>query len=126
MTNYYHLMLGLPEAMTEPNHYELLGLELFEPDLERISAAAVDRIQLLNSEWENAEKDVFNKAQELSDQVTVARDTLSDATEKAAYDVRLRRELGLESPPSFFGNGIAVHPLVAEVGAWFPVPNRLG
>lgn len=36
----YHKWLGIPPKAQPPNHYRLLGLELYEDDLEVIVAAA--------------------------------------------------------------------------------------
>lgn len=36
----YYKWLGIPPKDQPPNHYRLLGLQLFEPDVEVIEAAA--------------------------------------------------------------------------------------
>ena len=88
--NLYHLMLGLPEETTSPNHYQLLGLEFFEDDEKLIRDAAVAR----NSEllkWQNSK--FHEEADWLMDEVVAARDMLLDPVQQGNYDRLLHRRL---------------------------------
>jgi len=96
MVNPYQIMLGLAADVTEPDHYQLLGLQRFEPDQEAIRNGAADANgELLK--WQNSPKH-FREAQRLMDEVAAARDVLLDAEQKAEYDAGLRRHLAVAVP----------------------------
>ena len=81
--NFYHMMLGLPAVVDAPDHYELLGIERFEDDIERIRTAAIDRNRKLLS-WQNSE--FHADADQLMNEIVAAREVLSDPRRKAVYD----------------------------------------
>ena len=81
--NYYRLMLGLPAAVSVPDHYELLGVQQFEDDPERIHTAAINRNRQLLS-WQNSQFHV--DADRLMNEVVAAREVLLDPLRRSAYD----------------------------------------
>ena len=91
--NLYHLMLNLPEDVTSPDHYQLLGLEQFEDDEKAIRDAAIDANREL-LKWQNS--DYHRECDHLMDEVVAARETLLDAQRKAEYDRELRRRVKRE------------------------------
>ena len=97
--NFYHMMLGLPAEADTPDHYELLGLQRFEDDVERIRTAAIDRNRQLLS-WQNSQFHL--DANRLIGEVVAVRAVLLDPQRKAAYDRQLGRSLGAASvePPT--------------------------
>ena len=73
--DFYHMMLGLPADVRDPDHYELLGISRFEADVERIRTAAIGRNRQLLS-WQNSE--FHGNADRLMNEVVAARATLLD------------------------------------------------
>jgi len=123
LPNPYQKMLGLAEEITAPDHYQLLGLEHFEEDEQAIRNGAFDAdLKLL--EWQASKYQ--QAAARLADEVTLARDVLLDAKQKADYDAGLHRQLGVESPETVTeavppgehdeGLGVAVEPAEPEYG----------
>ena len=93
--NFYHLMLELPEQVTSPDHYELLGLERFQDDEAAIRNAAIDANEKLLA-WQNS--NYHAECDRLMDAVVKAREVLLDDKQRAKYDRSLRRRLGIEEP----------------------------
>ena len=78
-----------------PNHYELLGLELFESDQDKIKRAALEATRKVK-EWEGAiDRDVAENVLELRANINRAFAELSDETKKNACDAKLAEKLGL-------------------------------
>ena len=94
--NLYHLMLGLPEDVTSPDHYQLLGLEQFEDDQVLIKEATLDANKKLLA-WQNSKYHV--DADHLMDQVVSARVVRLGTKRKAKHDEGLRQRLGIEEFP---------------------------
>lgn len=92
--NPYHQLLGLPEHVTAPDHYALLGVPRFTEDGNAIHAAAVARNTQIRI-WQNS--DQHRLADMLLDQIANAAITLEDPVTKAAYDALLREQ---ELPPA--------------------------
>ena len=86
----YYKWLGIPPREQPPNHYRLLGIELFEADDEVIEAATNRQMSYLQqlSSGENIEH-----AQKLLGEVSRARVCLINAKQKNEYDAKLRGEL---------------------------------
>ncbi|MCK5844696.1 MAG: hypothetical protein KAG97_08325 [Victivallales bacterium] len=83
-----------------PNHYELLGLPLFESDVKKIREAALESIQELKK-WEiHRDRDIGGKINELVRMVSRAFAEISDERRKKVYDVLLKEELGLSDSES--------------------------
>jgi hypothetical protein len=87
--NPYHQLLGLPEHVTAPDHYALLGVPRFTEDGNAIHAAAVARNTQIRI-WQNS--DQHRLADMLLDQIANAAITLEDPVTKAAYDALLREQ----------------------------------
>lgn len=84
----YHKWLGIPPGDGPVDHYRLLGLELFEPDRDVIASAA-DR-QMAHLRTFQAGK--YSKlAQQLLNEVSVARVSLLDKSRRKRYDAKLRQ-----------------------------------
>lgn len=87
--NLYHMMLGLPEDIERPNHYQLLGVDPYA-DSRLIRNAAADQNGKLMT-WQNSK--YFKQAGELMRELATARGILLDSEKRKAYD----KELGLAS-----------------------------
>jgi hypothetical protein len=90
--NLYHMMLGVPEGVTSPDCYQLLGLEYFEDDEDLIRDAAIDANQKLLS-WQNSK--YHRECDQIMDKVVRARDLLLSPSQKSKYDRRLEKRLGI-------------------------------
>jgi len=97
----YHEWLGIPRhkrpANRPPNHYYLLGLDLFEPNPKAISNAADQRIAYLRALQTSRHQ---AEAERLLGEVAAARICLLDPEKKADYDRQLRAELASREPPN--------------------------
>ncbi len=83
----YLQWLRIPAELRPPNHYELLGLPVGEPDVERIRAAVLDRTALVRRyQLSDKAEQVYRLLAELSH----AFDCLTDPARKLAYDNELR------------------------------------
>ena len=107
--NPYHEWLGVSADIRRPNHYELLGLRLFEDDQEIIQSAA-DRHSRRLGELLPGEQGML--ARRILGEIVAARDCLLDRAAKAAYD----RQLGQVSSTQSSDVPIPTHapPLAAE------------
>jgi len=86
----YHKWLGIPRAEQPPNHYRLLGTQLFESDRDVIKAAADQRMAHLRTFQTGKHMEL---SQELLNEVAAAKLCLLKPEKKATYDARLRRQL---------------------------------
>ena len=91
----YHKWLGIAPKDQPPHHYRLLGIDLFESDLDVIDIAANKQMAYLQSCAIGA-KLVFS--QRLLNEIAAARLCLLNAKEKAAYDAKLRKQSAEEEP----------------------------
>ena len=82
----YHKWLGIPAEEQPPNHYRLLGLQVFETDPEVIEAAADQRMAHLKT-YQLGEHAALSY--KLLNEVSAARAWLMDPQRKATYDARL-------------------------------------
>lgn len=85
----YWLWLSIPVSQQPPNHYRLLGLELFESDDEVISSAADRQIAHVSSFQSGEYAELSRK---ILNELAVARITLLNKEKKAKYDAKLRSE----------------------------------
>ena len=83
----YHKWLGIPPAEQPPNHYRLLGVTLFESDLDVIANAADQRIGHVRAFQIGKHSD---ESQRILKAISAARVCLLNADKKAEYDARLR------------------------------------
>lgn len=85
----YYVWLGIPPKDQPPNHYRLLGLELFEDNLDVIDAATNRQTSYLH---EMATGPNRKYSQELLNQIAAARSCLLDSERKVKYDRKLRKK----------------------------------
>lgn len=83
----YHKWLGISPKDQPPNHYRLLGIELFEDDVEVIDAAANRVMEFLHGIHEGPH---VAQAQGLLNKLSAARICLLNGKRKAAYDAGLK------------------------------------
>ncbi len=86
----YYKWLGIAPKDQPPNHYRLLGLENFEPDLQVVEAAADRQLGFLRK-YQSGEQAA--NCQKLLNEVSRARLCLLKPATKAAYDAELRELL---------------------------------
>ena len=86
----YYRWLGIPPKEQPPNHYRLLGLELFEADPALIDSFALRHTSFLRDITDGPH---LADAQRLLNELAAARRCLLDPQRKAAYDDDLRARL---------------------------------
>jgi hypothetical protein len=86
----FYRWLGIPPEEQPPNHYRLLGLQLFEGDPGVVETAADRQMAHLRTFQTGPHADL---SQQLLNQVAAARICLLNAEKKTAYDAILRRNL---------------------------------
>ena len=86
----HHIWLGIPPREQPPNHYRLLGLDLFEENTEAIEAAA-DRQMMMLRTFQTGKHSA--DSQRLLAEVAAARLCLLSDRRRAAYDERLLGEI---------------------------------
>ncbi len=95
-SNIYHQILKIPARITEPNAYQLLGVEPFESDVNTIRQAAMDRNSLLQRK-QNAEN--YDHVKRIEREVGQALVLLTNPQRKAEYDRQLANRAPKKSPP---------------------------
>ncbi len=91
----YHKWLGIRGGGTPPNHFRLLGLELWESDEDVIRDTAARQINHLRSFRHGRHHEFYER---LLDEMLTARDTLLKPELRAEYESRLKRELQESRP----------------------------
>lgn len=91
-----HKWLGIPPSEQPPHCYRLLGLEAFEDNLDVIENAADRQMAFLRGFQSGPHAAV---AQEVIEQIQVARSWLLQPDRKAQYDAWLREQLRAATPP---------------------------
>lgn len=86
----YHVWLGIAPANQPPNHYRLLGIELFEQSGDAIDAAA-SRQSMTLRDFTSGEHSTL--AEKLLEEIKATRVSLLNPAEKSKYDEKLRNEL---------------------------------
>ncbi len=86
----YYKWLGIPPHEQPPNHYRLLGIELFEANLDVVTTASDRQMAYLRSFQSGPQ---MNACQRLLNEVAAARLVLLDVQQKAAYDQSLQASL---------------------------------
>lgn len=99
--NPYGEWLGLDPALTQPNRYEVFGLEPFESDADKISHAADRAIAKVRGFRPGQRAAYWAK---LLDELRDAKNCLLDTTKKAAYDQQLRQQQAGSPPESDSAN----------------------
>ena len=92
----YYIWLGIPPEDQPPHHYRLLGIELFESNLEVIEAAA--NRQMAYMQEVSAGEDHIDEAQKILGELSRARVCLLKHEKKAAYDAELRDSFDALAP----------------------------
>jgi hypothetical protein len=88
----YHRWLGIPPKDQPANLYRLLAISLFESDPDVIDQAADQRVRHLRSLATGPNGELTQK---LLNEVAAARIALLNDERRAAYDAKLRQQLGL-------------------------------
>jgi hypothetical protein len=89
----YHDWLGIAPKDQPPNHYRLLGVDLFEAKAATIEHAADQRMTLLRT-FQTGRHSALS--QRLLNEVAAARICLLKPEKKAAYDAELRKRLAAQ------------------------------
>lgn len=96
----YHRWLGIPPKQQPANLYRLLGIELFESEVEVIRDAAEQRMAHVRTYQLGPNSEL---SQKILNELAAAKACLLDAAGKAAYDASLRATLA-GSPPGMTGS----------------------
>ena len=89
----YYVWLGIQPKDQPPNHYRLLGIEVFEDNEQVIDVAANRQTTYLH---EMASGPNAKHSQQLLNEIAAARTCLLDAVRKSRYDEELRQQ---SAPP---------------------------
>jgi serine/threonine protein kinase len=106
----YHRWLGIPPREQPPNHYRLLGVQIFEQDADVIETAADQRTTNLRLHEDGKHGAL---AQRLLKEVSEAEVCLLLPERKAKYDEKLRRQLEATSE---VGTQLGEYVLEAKLG----------
>ncbi|NLF68661.1 MAG: hypothetical protein GX575_06340, partial [Candidatus Anammoximicrobium sp.] len=128
----YHKWLGIPLKDQPPNHYRLLGLDLFESDPDVIEAAAFRQTAHVRTYQLGPHS---ADSQNLLNEIAAAKVCLLDPQKRAAYDTELRGRLraadGRRSVPPAVAPSqtteppiVPVRPVVLAVGQKPAKPMR--
>jgi len=93
----YYEWLGIPPKDKPPNHYRLLGLELFEENRNVIDAAANRQMSFIKEYQAGPDSEL---SQKLLNELSAARLCLLSSPAKAAYDQQLRARLKAQATPT--------------------------
>lgn len=113
----YYEWLGIPPKDQPPNHYRLLGIELFEENRNVIDTAANRQMSFIKEYQAGPHSEL---TQRLLNELAAARLCLLNKEQKAAYDEALRAKLtasvpGSRPPPLRSGRKIQGAPKEATV-----------
>jgi curved DNA-binding protein CbpA len=86
----YLQWLSITDPERPPNHYRLLGLELFEQEMEAIWNATMQHMALVLRHDPGPHCEA---ARRIFDELEIARSCLSDPQRKRKYDESLRQHL---------------------------------
>jgi len=118
--NGYHVWLGIPPGEQPPNHYRLLGIALFETDLDVIDHAA-DRQMAHVRTFQSGRNGALS--QQILNELAAARICLLNPRRKTEYDEQLRAKIGATKvAPVPVGKALPVaQPAAASVPRAAPV-----
>lgn len=95
----YRKWLGIPAKDQPPNHYRLLGVELYESDLDVIEGAAERQMSFVR-QYQSGEH--ATDAARILNELAMARICLLKPATKTAYDEKLRQQLApVQEEPDF-------------------------
>jgi hypothetical protein len=125
----YYTWLGIPPSEQPPNHYRLLGLQLFEANLQVIEHATDRQMKHLQAFKLGPN---VGESQRLLNEVSAARVVLLDPAAKASYDQELHRSLARSAAPAYPPEAryapaqetMAPPPTVSAMPAAFRAPGR--
>ena len=92
----YHKWLGISPKDQPPHHYRLLGIDLFEDDLDVIESAADQRMTHVRA-FQTGKRSQLS--QNILNEIAGARVCLLSPEKKAAYDGQLQGDLPPSAPP---------------------------
>jgi hypothetical protein len=95
--NPYHQWLGLDVKSTQPNYYELIGIDSHETDAEKITAAAAIASSRVRSFRPGERAPMWAR---LLDEIVAAQRCLVDPQQRAEYDRSLQDRRGAGGPVS--------------------------
>jgi formylglycine-generating enzyme required for sulfatase activity len=104
----YHKWLGIPPKDQPPNHYRLLGIEVFESDPQVIELAADRQMTHIRTFQAGPHSEA---SQKLLNEIAAARVCLLNPTRKAAYDGMLRESLAVQDPVRSAASPLASMPI---------------
>ncbi len=109
--NGYHVWLGIPPSEQPPNHYRLLGIAIFETDLDVIDHAA-DRQMAHVRTFQSGRNSGLS--QQILNELATARVCLLHPDRKAEYDDALRAKLATAPRVAVpVGKAVPVVPVAA-------------
>jgi len=120
--NGYHVWLGIPASEQPPHHYRLLGIAIFESDLDVIDHAA-DRQMAHVRTFQSGRHQALS--QQILNELSGARVCLLSAERKAAYDEQLRSKLGSvpKAAPVLMAKAVPVAQAIATAAVPLVKPN---
>ena len=92
----YHEWLGIPPAEQPPNHYRLLGVDVFESNADVMRDATEQRVRHVRS-FQLGPRSA--ESQLLLNEIMSAKICLLSPIEKAAYDQQLAALAAEQNPP---------------------------
>ncbi|MCH5377777.1 MAG: hypothetical protein JJ992_27790 [Planctomycetes bacterium] len=88
----YYEWLGIPPKDQPPNHYRLLGLELYEPNRNVIDTAANRQMSFIKT-YQTGPPEIEELSQRILNELAAARLCLLNPEKKNGYDDQLRARL---------------------------------
>lgn len=120
--DYYHFWLGIPREEQPPTHYKLLGIKLFESDVNVICNAA-DRQMAHVKSYQNGPNRAIS--QKLLNELSAAQVSLLNPTTKRDYDEGLRKSLippaSMPAPPQASTSTPPAPPVELPIPDFLPV-----
>ncbi len=89
-------ILGLSPEQCPPDHYDLLGVELFCSHYERINQAVRKRYRAIREYHDHPDRSTRESVQDVMNAVAQARVVLTNPALKEAYDIDLARRLSID------------------------------
>lgn len=117
----YHKWLAIVPRDQPPNHYRLLGIDLFESDPDVISAAAEQRMAHVRTYQLGSHSAL---SQKILNEISAAKICLLVAEKKAAYDEKLREEIGLALRAAVPVATAAAPPVAAPAAGVAPIASE--
>lgn len=113
----YHKWLGIKPEDQPPNHYRLLGIDLFETDPEVVDAAASRQMAHVRSYQLGPHSAL---SQKILNEIAAAKVCLLTPSKKDGYDAELRTNLGAGTVPV---NLPPIYDVLSPPPAALPIPT---